>query len=184
MSEFEKRLSETVAWCSLVAGGADPGRSLRTPALRPSVLGTEDDPEAYAWLATSEASDIVDHLCMMRAALLGRSGQQPVPTTSAAGQGRLLVSAPHVSVWDGASEHASAGFIDAFDAPPWDTWITVIASHYGQHTDEPLLVSWVPAQFALEVQEAIDVNPVQNLRWATDADFTAITAPPRVMAAR
>jgi len=131
-----------------------------------------------------EAAEVLDQLSGKRGALLHEKKQYLVAMPSDLGGGRLLVSGPHLSVWDGASQHASAGFVDAFDAPPWDTWITVITSGYGQSSHEPLLVSWVPPQSVAAVDAAIDVNPVGALRWATDADLAAATAPRHEIATR
>ena len=51
--------------------------------------------------------------------------------------GQLLIYVPSENVADGASKYASKGFFDAYDEPPWDTWV-----HY---SDGELI--WVPATF-------------------------------------
>lgn len=185
MPEFEKRLSEVIAWCAHAARSVGSERSLRTSALRPAILGSgQDNPAKYAWLTGPEASRIMEELAKKRVALLREQDAYPSVAVDDAREGRLLVSAPYLSVWDGASQVASAGFIDDDDAPPWDTWLTVITLEEDQAGSHPVLVSWVPLAFVSAVDAAIDVNPVEDLRWATDADLAELHSRLPAMAAQ
>ena len=75
----------------------------------------------------------------------------------------LLVIEPAGSLSDGAAQVASAGYLDANNMPPWDTWLTSVT---GLSTWGPALVCWVPAWAREHVQAGIEVNPERCLSWA------------------
>jgi len=89
-------------------------------------------------------------------------------------EGRILAcDGPSYSVCDGASEHASEGFFDVDDTPPWDTWLLCHPMHVAAKEDSKLvLFSWVPTRLVTLVDEAIRANPVDCIQWATSLDST------------
>jgi hypothetical protein len=108
-------------------------------------------------LGREKEERIVNTAIAKRSERLTRLSGSEIPQTSNDG-GRLLLYSPEENVADGASQHASAGFFDVYDTPPWDTWVS-----YSDGT----LLSWVPPQLVGMVQRGIDVNPVDCIRWLT-----------------
>jgi hypothetical protein len=127
---------------------------LRTSLLEPNIPLSRPQPEA-------ERERIVAELINKRSQLLqverGEFSEEKVLSEAA---GRLLTYIPSENVADCASRYASRGFFDAYDTPPWDTWV-----HYCDST----LVSWVPAVVQPLVQAGIDANPVLCVNWADSA---------------
>lgn len=78
-------------------------------------------------------------------------------------KGRLLAYFPGQTLSDGAAEAATDGFFDADNVPAWDTWLVYVA-------EDDLLLSWVPDSLVEMVEDGIDVNPEECIRWAADLD--------------
>jgi hypothetical protein len=72
-------------------------------------------------------------------------------------RGKLLLYVPCENMFDGASRYASNGFFDAYDCPPWDSWL--------QYSDRTL-ISWVPEILFPLAQAGIDANAVECIKWA------------------
>jgi hypothetical protein len=79
-----------------------------------------------------------------------------------------------MQVADGASEHASGGYFDVFDTPPWDTWVwyvddTPTLDHPNDQTEGvrrvDFLIAWVPPVMIAWVEHGIAVNPMECLGW-------------------
>jgi hypothetical protein len=195
-----RRLAEAIAWCAARAGAGEPGDALWTPALRPPwaampaasrPLFPPPGPLANADLRDfplHERAHVVEELARNRAAALAAEGRAPTAPADGLAGGRLVISEDDDSVDDGASEHASRGFFDAVDTPPWDTWVcyvvdpAVIAANERRRagsSQEPYgygryLVSWVPPAYLHLVAEGIRANPVDCIAWAESVD-TALT---------
>jgi hypothetical protein len=73
--------------------------------------------------------------------------------------GRLLLNDPCENLADGAAEFSSSGFFDAYNVPPWDTWV-----EFRDRT----LVCWVPVELVPLAEMGIDANPEQCIRWAEE----------------
>ena len=71
--------------------------------------------------------------------------------------GRILAYWPGENLADGAARSATAGFFDVNNVPPWDTWLAFV---------DGALYAWVPAELVDRVQQGIDVNPEECIRWA------------------
>lgn len=78
--------------------------------------------------------------------------------------GRLLVHFPGDTLFEEACFDSSRGFFDKYDAPPWDTWITVRADGKREY-----LVSWVPPMFFELAEIGIKVSSTSCVRWLEDA---------------
>jgi hypothetical protein len=123
---------------------------LRTPALQPNYLIDENRNE-------NERRDLVFSVVQKRSELLCSRGQGKLPDLGEnQGEGRMLIYVPEANVSDGASEAASSGFFDLYDAPPWDVWVA-----YSDGT----LLAWVPPQLIGLAQMGIDVNAVECISW-------------------
>jgi hypothetical protein len=55
----------------------------------------------------------------------------------------VLVYFPDDDLADGAAEVESEGFFDVHNAPPWDTWLTMVEDT-GRSEKNPYLLAWVP----------------------------------------
>lgn len=181
LSDFKRRLTETVAWCAHRASVTDAANSLRTPALRPAIrprsifAASEHGSAAWPDFVHSQSQEktkiAVDTLSRARARLLRRAGVI-LHTDAVAGTlagGRLLLSAPDYSLYDGAPEAESFGFIDVGDAPPWDTWVWSVYEP-GSAFYDAYVVSWVPEEFVALVDTGIRVSFLDTTVWATDVD--------------
>jgi hypothetical protein len=74
---------------------------------------------------------------------------------------------PDRSLFNGAAEVASQGFLDTDNVPAWDTWLDYGADGSGskEESNQNILVSWVPAEFNHLVAAGIDVNPEGSIEW-------------------
>jgi len=174
---FRQLLAETIAWCRFGARAAD---DLRTPELCPALEDRERDADAYprtpgSWSfahATREARErsalvqlqthdrlyAVAELSAHRARLLRERGLFPEVPAPDAGGGRLLLRrlAPRESAiapsptGTARCELAPNGFLDAFDCPPWDTWVSWEPRVQGGEA----VVSWVPPELLPRAEEA------------------------------
>ena len=109
-------------------------------------------------ISETDRGVIVAELVSKRSQLLGdERGPLSEEQLFARDPGRILVYVPGENMSDGASRYASNGFFDMEDAPPWDTWL-----HYSERT----LVSWVPGVLIPLVQDGIDANAFDCIRWA------------------
>ncbi len=79
----------------------------------------------------------------------------------------LLLFVPAWSLFDGAANPVSDGFIDDEYFPPWDTWLTMIPCSGGQGNG---LLTWVPEWASPLVNGAIQVDPANCLCWVRSED--------------
>jgi hypothetical protein len=122
----------------------------------------------------AEQQAAVDALAEQRARLLQLANAYPDPDerdvlVRGLSGGRLLVcTGLDESVWDGAAQAESRGFVDINDLAPWDTWICYVrppAEDNGRTGQAPCVMSWVPSAFVSLVEDGIRVNPVGCIRW-------------------
>ncbi|MEQ9504227.1 MAG: hypothetical protein RIT81_45650 [Deltaproteobacteria bacterium] len=87
--------------------------------------------------------------------------------------GRILVYFPDADLADGAAEQASGGFLDAFNCPPFGTWI----GYFEQEVEEEdksyasYLLAWTPKECVRAAATGIDVNPERCIQWLRDTDI-------------
>lgn len=122
---------------------------LRSPSLKPSIDIHEKFEEPPQELAVQE-------VITRRSQLLASQSQREGLSLPGKTEGSILIYMPNLTVFDGASEIGSEGFLDDHDAPPWDTWF---------HYREGKLFSWVPSVLIPLAQAGIDGNPVQCIDW-------------------
>lgn len=65
----------------------------------------------------------------------------------------LLVYDWGTTLFAGAPEQVSEGFLDVDDKAPWDTWVAVVTG-----AERPWLLSWVPAWAQEFIDEAIPAS--------------------------
>ena len=151
-------LAETAAWCFR---GSLRVEDLRSPMLDPSaVLNVDsfDELGIHAWVAAKRRSyrQAVEHVIRKRSDELRRADSTFIETIAAQSEGRMLLYKPMETVADGAAAVSSRGFFDVEDAPPWDTWFWYVGG---------TIFSWVPNELVSVVQEGLDANPVDCIRW-------------------
>jgi hypothetical protein len=154
---FELALAQAIAWCTPRADVNDPANSLRSPSLRPKVLGED----AVSGVVTNRgySDPAVEAATEVQSAADLRGG-------------RLLVSFPDEELADGAAEAESDGFFDGYDAPPWDTWVALLERDSDRIGDfsGPHLVSWVPPTFLDLAAAGMEVSSVPHIKWLEDID--------------
>ena len=155
---FELALAQTIAWCESRADLGDPSGSLRSTELRPRMLASGRE-----WVVSA----LADHRSYADPAT---KAAPPVTTAGDLRGGRLLVYFPDAELADGAAEAESQGFFDAFNTPPWDTWVTLERDDEQDSSYSVYLVSWVPPVFVDLASAGIGVNPEACILWLNDAD--------------
>jgi hypothetical protein len=176
MTHLQRRLEETIVWCTLQDWSAHPAEGLRTALLRPSAYrlkGHYDD--IFLHQPPPQRQQLVEQIAEARAVLLEKRGVARLSLETLLNCGRLLAFAPDGTLQDGAANVATDGFLDDDNIPPWDTWVWYV-------TDDPVnnlewwrgcdsyLLSWVPDSLIEVVASGIWVNPEECIRWATDLD--------------
>ena len=196
-AQFKSRISEAIAWCAAQpfvanectaddlryvwqcelaqAQEVDPDEQVPVSVFRTSELR----PPSFTEIATGYAERrlAIATLGEMRSRLLAkRNIALPTPTLGIGlGKGRLLLFDPDATDGGGAAMEASAGFLDADDAPPWDTWIAYVREQLSDDDTQTrewgsYLVSWVPPALVSMVSAGIAACPVDCIAWATDRD--------------
>jgi hypothetical protein len=180
-SLLEERIADLEVWCDLRTLPADPRLILRTPRLWPSDLSpvsAQDGRELTAVASVAGRQTLVDRIAAERHRSLRQRGSTSRRAPRKVHDGRYLVCDPDFTVWDGASEHASRGFFDVGDVPPWDTWLAYVDEQPNVEADlhakgaywVSYLVCWVPAPLVDLVTQGICANPVECVAWASDID--------------
>ena len=166
IEKFKPTLMETIRWCASRSSLSDPTRCLRTLPARPE--------QSLIHLTDSERGNAVDALALERREILGsQAGDRPnAPDLVRITMGRLLLFYPDGSLFDGAAEAASEGFIDLYNVSALDTWLYYGSDGSGSadQCNVNLLISWVPPNLVRLVNGAIAVNPENSLEWALTAD--------------
>ncbi|MGH7135590.1 MAG: hypothetical protein ACREHD_07610, partial [Pirellulales bacterium] len=75
----------------------------------------------------------------------------------------LLVTDWSASLFDGALEPETRGFVDHDGMPPWDTWLDLIQVE--RSFGPCCLLSWVPAWLSDSVDLAIQADAAESLSW-------------------
>ena len=154
IDNFKRLVAETAAWCLPRTSRPDPKRSLRTLPLNTSPNLTV--------IKHRERDEIVQSLFVERSRLLALENVSN--KTDAWLSGRLLICYPEASVWDGAANPVSEGFVDDDDLPAWNTW----CYHGIDNEQSSFLISWVPPAFIDLAQKAIEYCPTSCIKWASN----------------
>lgn len=149
---FEICLAETIAWCQPRASQEDIRNPLRSSDLQPDLFNNN---RVYM------VRQIVQH----RTTLTQHVELPSITKHPLLAGGKLLVYFPDEQLCEGASELASKGFFDVYDAPPWDTWVGVYHDTRGLH-----LVAWVPPELIGLAEEGIYVNSTNCIDWLSNVN--------------
>jgi hypothetical protein len=172
--QFQQVLGETIAWCSCTASAA---QRLRTPEFRPWPIRDTEQGLRHFYRTTLDRMHGVAELAAQRAGLLREAGLLPsAPSTDLRG-GRLLLWRPGPrreatpESPTGTATREVSGFFDAFDCPPWDTWVSWEAQVQGGEA----LVSWVPPDWLLRAEAACAGLGRPGVEWLREP-FLGVTA--------
>ncbi|MBI5289177.1 MAG: hypothetical protein HY873_09425 [Chloroflexi bacterium] len=162
-------LAETIAWCTQHADLADPEQSLRSKELSPYPV---DDKRVFNYAnddLCNRPKETVLITVTARSLIVGHEELR-----SLAG-GRLAGYQPTETLWSGAAKINSNGFLDEFDAPPWDTWVaSVVETRRG----DPRLIrseyvlAWIPPEFLELVAKGMFANDSDCTWWLDEHDTT------------
>ena len=145
---FRNSLAETISWVMPRMDIADPRWSMRSLELRPSVDETRDGRPGFF----NNARLIAD-VVRKRSALLSQN------MSRLCAKGQLLTLDYANTNFNEVTEIETRGFFDFADNPPWDLWIGDCCG---------LLVSWIPEEFVDIVDDAIEIELFEVLRWVDD----------------
>jgi hypothetical protein len=141
---FRRSLREAVAWCPALSL-----RHLRSASLKPSFTL---DAFGMDTLWAEAVTEVVAKRSQLMGQISAKEGSEDETS------GRLLLFVPSETLFDGAAQLSSNGFLDVGNVTPWDIWV---------HFSERTLVSWVPPVLVNAAQMGIDANPEGCIRWAS-----------------
>ena len=160
-------IAEAIEWAEGRARLEDPVACLRSPELRPTGFRAARD--------YRDRTRILDIVVRQRSELVRRPGKPLRPPTPESMPGRILLYLPDEQLSDGAAQAATWGFLDAENAPPWDTWVAYLRNPIDERPwgGSWFLAAWIPPIFVEWVQAGCYVNPEQCIGWASIApDWT------------
>jgi hypothetical protein len=152
LGDLGLRLREAALWCERNLDLNSIGNCLRPRRIAPQFLPRD------RWQA-------VDDVVILRRQEIGRSDAD----TGRRAAGRLLVYFPELDLTDGAAEAVSQEFFDAYNAPPWGTWVAYFKDLDRNDCCSSYLLAWVPEALAGVATAGIDANPEQCITWLEDA---------------
>lgn len=176
MAHFQRRLEETIVWCTSQDWSANPAEGLRTAFFRPSAYqlkGHYDD--IFLHQTPPQRQQLVEQIADARSVLLKKRNLSLPSLANPLSGGRLLAFTPDGTLSDGAANFNTDGFLDDDNIPPWDTWIWYVTNDPVGNLEwwrgcDSYLLSWVPDSLIEVVASGIWVNPEECVRWATDLD--------------
>jgi len=183
---FWQRLTETIAWCVPLATPervnpalgkwAEQQRIEKWPETLTSLLRSPqlNAPSLTDARSFAKQQAIVDQVASERAKLLRENGRYPKDVVPDLAGGRPLLHDPNGTDWSGSSFNASSGLLDGGDAPPWDTWITLIREEHPGPEWNVFVVAWIPPTLIDVVEEGIRCCAMPCTDWAENVD-TAFT---------
>ncbi|MGI4872335.1 MAG: hypothetical protein ACRYFX_14305 [Janthinobacterium lividum] len=87
--------------------------------------------------------------------------------------GRIVCFTTKHTTHDGAAIVDSRCFVDESDVPPIDTWFFLQTSsppYNPIYHHRPVLFCWIPKEFELIMQQAIDVEMMKSYTWLDEAE--------------
>lgn len=152
------RLADAIAWCSHILKNSTLTASMRSSELAPQILHEGRD-------------DVVCNVISSRHWRIRETTDTPATVCPDLLGGRLVTYFPDADLCDGAAQAESDGFFDAFNVPPWDTWVAYFEDNPGASGSyDNYLLAYVPQPFVPLVEGGISVNPEQCIMWLSDAD--------------
>jgi uncharacterized protein (TIGR02996 family) len=179
VTAFRLRLAETIGFCA-----GQTQSALRHWELDPRML--------TGWLAGRGGwpySDEIDWPAMVlqvaiaRRRILEREGRARSHLAAGVAGGRLLLFDPWVAIGTGEARTYSAGYFDADNLPPWDTWVfqvpepsPVVRHHPPARVTPHYLVAWVPPAFVQRAGLGVQTNEEGSLQWLSQVSTPFVEA--------
>lgn len=161
---------EALAWHALKHSQGDTSASTRTEALKPSssLFHLFRHP-ANINSRIGMYRDVVEEVVACRRQLLRQCESVPAVLKQDTG-GRVLALRIDSTMYDEVAAHLTNWYFDESDAPPWDTWIGLVACRNAIASDEtfPVLLSWIPESELNLARTGIEGCPSGCLFWVSD----------------
>jgi hypothetical protein len=171
---FKRQLAETTAWCSQPNIYADGKYSFRQFAFMKSSA------EWLDCILTEDRDYCIKSMIEERRKLLHNKNIPVAPLNVDLSGGRLLVFFPDQTLRDGVATVESNGFFGLGDFPPQDTWIYYSSDIWLLHKQNSLykyLISWVPREYFLAIENTMNMNAAEHIMWLTDLEEYDLAAP-------
>lgn len=167
---FRLRLAEVLAYCNSARSG------FRTWDLDPRTLTGYLGARSWPRSREIDWPSMVWQVGIARRRLLDRAGNAPMRPAASCAVGRLLAFDPWLSLGTAEAWTASAGYFDADNLPPWDTWVMQIPEPSpclrpdSRRPTPNYLVSWVPPSSIQRAAWAIETTTDRSLLWLSEVD--------------
>ncbi|MDB4766154.1 hypothetical protein OAG71_00555 [bacterium] len=153
------RIGETVAWTRHILTVENARPSMRTPEISPQLLHSGYD-------------DVICDVGSNRRYKLQQLNIDEMPINHASHRGRFLCFFPDANLTDGAAEQETDGFFDAYNNPPWDTWVGFFNDRHQESISYRCYVlCFVPHDLIPLVDRGIIVNPEECIQWIESTDL-------------
>ena len=149
-TEIFTAIQETSAWCLHHWNASEPRVSLRSVILQPNLF---EDNHYHK----------VKYVIYARKYELEKLGI--ISDHQFLNKGKILIYEPYSNIADCLSEAETKGYFDAYDCPPWDTWVGYISLNDGNS----YVLSWVLNENIPIVNAGFEVNPVECFYWLDSA---------------
>lgn len=168
LAELEERLVECLVWCRRLLASPqvddDWSNALRSKelALPASIVF----PDSCRTPPGSEVSAAFDDFLKTRSSLVARSNLFDPTARQSRDESRrdrsLLLMNWSGSLYDGAVEPETNGFLDLDGMPPWDSWLMLV---YPSPSHSMCLLSWVPSWASEDVGRSITIDAAECYSW-------------------
>ncbi len=177
---FDKRLADTIKWCSRKLDLIDLHSALRSSELLPKNLesikhgvliegGFENDSKLAPLFMHCNPHRLLKEVVKKRAEIISNNTSlTPQTTTWRISEGKLLCWDFDIYNDDGALQSLSNGFFGLNDDPPWDTWVHHFKARElvgKKKVTKEYLLCWIPYAFIETANEAIPAAVFNNLVW-------------------
>ena len=155
---LSERIVQTAAWTQHLLSLGNTSSSMRTPELSPQLLHAGFD-------------DVICDLGSVRRYKLQNLNVDAMTIGQSLRSGRFLCFFPDANLTDGAAESETDGFFDAYNNPPWDTWVGYFVDRHQEVIScFSYVLCFVPNDLIPLVDRGIVVNPEECIQWLENTD--------------
>jgi hypothetical protein len=163
--DFYSNLAKTIIFTENIISGIEDVSKVNYTTILRHVNPTYEGKPFYTFVDTpyGYVADAVSHPFNYNFILgeaLGVRNETGLPEGDFKKMGRILKFESEATTYDGAAV-AESGFVDNGDCPPIDTWFYVTKRY---------LYCWIPTMFLEQMQNAIEVEPLDSYRWLDESD--------------
>lgn len=163
-------LFDAVRWYTLKQWHHTAVSSARSEILKPTLSFFEVFRLPVDEVARTEAYRTVVESVVTRRHKLIKSSKDIYADRTQDPKGRILALRISLTMYDEVASYLTNGYFDESDAPPWDTWVSLIMCQFPLRGEdlEPVLLSWIPESDLEVAQAGIEGTPSDCLFWLTD----------------